>query len=275
MLGLSISSAANAQLEEQLAKPIVVPLPSASEYKAHKDIVYSDAAPKRNLADIFTPASGSKHPAVIFVHGGPVPPSTPVAPKGWGVFQSYGKLAASHGIAGVVFNYRLDSTDHFETAAEDVHSLVNYVRSNADDYGIDKDRLCLWFFSGGGSQLAPYLAEGADWLKCIAIYYAVVDPAVWEAMGASLPKALDPLEALKDKTGHTPALFIAEAGKDHPALKAGLQRFVSTANENGWSLEYWNHPAGEHGFETRTDDDRSRAIILRTVDFVGEHLGSE
>lgn len=274
VIGLGFSCAAHAQFEN-LKKPIVVPVPAESEYTTHRNLVYSNADSERNRADIFLPSdTGTTHPAVIFVHGGPVPPTIPLAPKDWGIFQSYGKLAAANALSGVVFNHRLDSTTHFQTAADDVKALVDFVRSNAGEYGIDKDRVCLWFFSGGGSQVAPFLAERPEWLKCIAIYYAVVDPAAWQAMGISLPKALDPFGPLQEKTEWDPAFFVAEAGKDSAPINEGLQRFVKTANENGWKLEYWNHPNGEHSFDARNDDARSRAIILRTMDFLNEHLSA-
>ena len=48
-----------------------------------------DAAPDRPL------------PVVVFVHGGPVRAGLPLAPKDWGIFQSYGALAAAAGMAGV------------------------------------------------------------------------------------------------------------------------------------------------------------------------------
>jgi hypothetical protein len=34
-----------------------------------------------------------------------------------------------------------------------------------------------------------------------------------------------------------------------------------------------NHPRGVHGFDNQTDDDRSREIIRRALEFMKTHLG--
>jgi hypothetical protein len=34
-----------------------------------------------------------------------------------------------------------------------------------------------------------------------------------------------------------------------------------------------DHPGGQHGFDTRDDDERSREIIRETLEFFVRHLG--
>jgi hypothetical protein len=34
-----------------------------------------------------------------------------------------------------------------------------------------------------------------------------------------------------------------------------------------------DHPTGQHGFDTRDDDERSRQIIRETLEFFVRHLG--
>jgi hypothetical protein len=36
-----------------------------------------------------------------------------------------------------------------------------------------------------------------------------------------------------------------------------------------------DHPNGQHGFDTRDDDERSREIIRETLEFFVRHLGPE
>lgn len=275
VIGLCLISTAKAK-DEFFTRPIVVPTPRPSEFKVRRDLVYLDTAEGRTLADIFLPSSSDKkQAAVIFVHGGPIPKNLPTA-KNWQFFQSYGSLVTSAGLAGVVFNHRFNSLNDLQTATSDIKAAVDFVRANSEKYSIDKDRICLWFFSGGGSFVAPFLSERPNWLKCMVIYYGVLGPEVWENTGEKVSDTqrtgLDPFPLLESKSDWDPAFFIAEAGEDDAALNAGLQRFFQTAIKNGWKIEYWNHPTGPHGFDLDKDDQRSRDIILRTVDFLRVQL---
>ncbi len=256
--------------------PIVVPTPEASEFKVHKDLVYLDTNDDRTRADIYLPNdTDKKHSAIIFVHGGPIPKDLPMA-KDWKVFQSYGSLVTSVGLAGVVFNHRFNSLNDLQKATRDITATVNFVRKNAEKYSIDKDDICLWFFSGGGSFVPHFLSERPEWLKCMVLYYTTMGSEVWESWGKNISDvrqtSLDPIPFLKSKSDWAPAFFIAESGKDDTELNAGLQHFFLTAIRNGWKAEYWNHPTAPHGFDVEQNDKRSRAIILRTLDFLSEQL---
>lgn len=262
--------------DDFFSRSIVVPTPGPGEFRVYRDLVYLDTEGGRNQADIFLPPdSDGKHGAVIFVHGGPIPKDLPAA-KDWQFFQSYGSLVTGAGLAGVVFNHRFDSLNDSQTAAGDIKALVEFVRQNAEKYAIDKDSICLWFYSGGGSFVTPFLSARPEWLKCMVIYYAILGPAVWKELGEDLPVAqqtgLDPFPLLESKSSWDPAFLIAEAGGDNAVLNAGMRRFSREAIENGWKTEYLNHPTGPHGFDLDKDDQRSRDIILRTLDFIGEQL---
>lgn len=262
--------------DDILKKPIVVSVPDADTISIKRDIRYSNKSDKL-LADIFTPSdSTKKYPAVIFVHGGPVPDSLPVTAKDWGQYQSYGALMAANGMAGVVFNYRHGSYADSQNARTDILSLIDFVRDNADDYAIDKNNVCVWYFSGGGSFIAPVMERRSEWVKCISVYYGVAGPRALTKLGVDLPDdlkaGLDPFPILENKTDWNPAIFIAEAGKDKPELNVALRDFAQTAMTNGWEVEYWNHPTGPHAFDILTDDKRSRAIIDRTVEFLKDQL---
>jgi acetyl esterase/lipase len=47
---------------------------------------------------------------------------------------------------------------------------------------------------------------------------------------------------------------------------------VEEARRLGARVELLEHPEGRHGFDTLNDDDRSREIIRRTLDFVRENV---
>ncbi|HEY8131139.1 MAG TPA: hypothetical protein VII12_04555 [Thermoanaerobaculia bacterium] len=72
-------------------------------------------------------------------------------------------------------------------------------------------------------------------------------------------------------TGSSPPMFIARAGNDMEPINAALQQFVNAALKHNIEIELMNHPTGEHGFDILNDDERSRTIIHRTIEFIREH----
>jgi hypothetical protein len=76
--------------------------------------------------------------------------------------------------------------------------------------------------------------------------------------------------ALGDTASGLPPMLVARAGRDSPALKAGADRFIVRALELDADLRVWNHPSGQHGFDVRDDDARSREIIQAALEFSGK-----
>ena len=258
---------------------IPVPTPKQEEFIVHKDLAYLDDGDQRTRADIYLPVEENKdNPAVIFVHGGPIPEDFPMA-RDWKMFQSYGSLVTGAGLAGVVFNHRFNHLNDLEKATKDISATINFVRKNADKYTIDKNNICLWFFSGGGSFVPHFISEKPKWLKCMVMYYQTIGADVWvswdEKVSDSQRTSLDPIPLLEVKSDWSPAFFIAEAGLDNAELNAGIRKFALSAIENGWKVEYLNHPTGPHGFDIHSNDKRAREIIFRTISFLNEQLDSE
>lgn len=69
-----------------------------------------------------------------------------------------------------------------------------------------------------------------------------------------------------------PPMLLARAGKDYAPLNAGLDGFVASALSQNLPVEVLNHPTGQHGFDVRDADARSRYIIRQTLAFLCEHL---
>jgi len=123
------------------------------------------------------------------------------------------------------------------------------------------------------------LKEGAGRVRCCGVYYGRTN---LEMMRAKIkPEATDellrefsPELILRTMDGKdVPPLFIARAGKDGlPLVNETLDRFAALAIEKNVTLEFMNHPDGEHGFDFLNDDERSREIIGRTLGFLSSHL---
>ena len=67
----------------------------------------------------------------------------------------------AHGVTAFVLEYRLGPRYHFPSPMLDGARAMRYVRSNAAELGVAKDRIGLWGFSAGG-HLAGYLAAVND-----------------------------------------------------------------------------------------------------------------
>ena len=85
-------------------------------------------------------------------------------------------------------------------------------------------------------------------------------------------REFSPVRHLAAAGEQTPPLFVARAGRDNPWLNASIDRFVQEALARNAPLELMTHPAGQHGFDILDDDDRSREIITRTLDFLKGRL---
>jgi len=67
------------------------------------------------------------------------------------------KWLAARGVAAFVLQYRLSPEYRYPVPMLDGARAVRYVRSHAEEYGIEPDKIGVWGFSAGG-HLAGYLA---------------------------------------------------------------------------------------------------------------------
>ena len=160
--------------ERDLSKRIVYRVDGMHDVRVQRDVVYKRDADKELLMNIYAPANlrrDARAPAVVFVHGGPIP-SDFTPPTRWGAFVSYGELVAASGLVGVTFNHRLFSMPDFDRSLADVRAAIDYVRSHAAELNVDADRIALWHFSGGGPLLTRIVRDRPDYVRCILAFYA-------------------------------------------------------------------------------------------------------
>jgi acetyl esterase/lipase len=266
--------------EEMVRMPVVYRVPGMDKVVVRRNHVYKTAGKTPLELDVYMPAGlapGERRAAVVFVHGGPVPPE--LRPKDWGAYVSYGGLAAASGLIGITFNHRFNSPAQVPDAAGDVAELIEHVRGNAEAFHVDPDRLALWAFSGGGLFLSATLAERPGFVRAVVAYYAVLDlqippPGQPDTLGPEVRKRFSPVAQLTPGPRPLPPILVARAGQDYPFLNDGLDRFVREALAQNLSLDLLNHPEGRHAFDILDDDARSREIISRTLEFLRAQLGS-
>jgi acetyl esterase/lipase len=267
-------------LERLYAERVVYSMPGMDKVGVREDLVYRTLDDQELKLDVYYPTDyrpGQKLPAVILVHG-EWPPHIIRHSKDLGVYITWGQLIAASGVIAVNFNHR--ATEQFTKvadAASDVANLIAYVRYNADDLDIDDGRLGIWAFSAGmplGMRAA--LRDAPPYVRCIVAYYGVMDLQQAADILPDVPgEVLRDFSALHYLQQYGPTVaptFIAKAGLDSARLNATIDRFVEEAQRLGAPVEVMTHPEGHHGFDVLDDNERSRDIIRRTLQFVTDSL---
>lgn len=263
-------------MEDVLKKEVVYKIDNMEEVNILKDMVYKTYENKKLLMDVYSSkGSSEKLPAVILVHG----EACNVNFKEAGQYVSLGKLVASSGLKAVTFNHRVLS-DGFaiEEVNSDVSELLKYVIENADKLNIDKDKIAIWCFSGGVPfGLYAGINSFSHCVKCIAAYYGITDFKVAAQLldiniKSEEIKKYSPISFIDKNSGEIPAMLIARAGLDNSLLNESLDKFIIKALKNNLTVDVYNHSAGGHAFDLFNDNDRTREIIAKTLDFFKKYL---
>ncbi|WP_157956888.1 alpha/beta hydrolase [Salinicola aestuarinus] len=107
------------------------------------DITYITIDDVALKADLYLPERDDKPPVILFLHGG-----------GWKfgdrkLAPDLSRFFAREGFAMISVDYRLSDQAPFPAAIEDVKTAIRWVKSVADTYGFDAERLGLWGSSAG------------------------------------------------------------------------------------------------------------------------------
>ncbi|MFD6296814.1 alpha/beta fold hydrolase [Streptomyces sp. NPDC060235] len=210
------------------------------------------------------PADGSRWPAVVFVHGGPVHPDVRPTPRDWPAFVGYGRLVAGMGVVGVTLDHRLHDLGDFGQAAEDVNEAIDLVRA---DPRVDGTRVAIWFFSAGGLLSADWLAAPPPWLRCVAATYPVLAPPPnW---GRVDPR-FRPVDAVR-AAGRLP-IVLTRPELDRAEIAVTVDEFLAVAKECGADVEVIDVPLGRHGFETTDRTEQAVRAVEQAVRAVVRHV---
>ncbi|HJA61967.1 MAG TPA: dienelactone hydrolase family protein [Candidatus Brevibacterium intestinavium] len=221
---------------------------------------------RRNFLDVHTSQTrdGGRQPAVLFVHGGPVPEGQLPRPRDWEGFNGYAALAAASGLVGITFNHRLHTEEHYPLAAEGVAAAVEQTRELDS---VDSARIGLWFFCVGGGLAADWLASPPDWLGCVAWTYPVlVPPPDWSGDR----ERFDAVTAASSAP-RLPKLLL-RVGDEYEYFAQTQNDLVDSVREHGGDLEVIELPETEHGFEHLGYDAQSRDGVDRAMQWVSRIL---
>lgn len=244
--------------------------PDAAEPPAHLRPFLLDV-PERprertGNVDLYLPDSEGPRPALVLVHGGPVPAGVLPTPRDWPVLQGYARYAAAEGAVGVTLDHRLHDTADYPRAAAEVAAAVELVRS---DPRVDADRVALWFFSGGSLMSADWLRRPPAWLRCVAASYPVLVPLPgWGPVDGRFR----PADAVAG-AGALPVV-LTRVGRESPGIAATFEEFLEASTKYGADVEVVDVPNGRHAFETLDLTEESREAVRRAMRSVLGHLSA-
>jgi hypothetical protein len=261
------------QRHEITKKRVVYQLPAANAVTIRRDVEYrvTDAGALR--MDIYHPAdskSAERIPAVVFVNGYPDPGAQKILGCKFKEMESYiswGQLTAASGLTAITY------TTGNEPAL-DIHALLQYIRQNASDLGIDGTRVGLWACSGNvPNALSVLMRESREYLKCAVLCYGCMpdlDGFTHMAEAASRWGFVYPCggKSVENLPRDIP-LFIARAGRDEmPHLNETMDRFLGRALAGNLPVTFVNHPEAPHAFDINHDSETSREIIRQILAFM-------
>jgi hypothetical protein len=222
--------------------------------------------------DLYSPPGpkGAARPAVVLVVGYPDPGFEARLGCKWKEMESsigWAHLVAASGIVAITYTNR--------DPAADLDALLEHVRRNAADLGIDPARIGLWASSGNVPLALSLLMQRRA--SCAALLYgltldlegstAVADAA--KAFGFANPTAGKSVEDLPRDV----PIFVARAGRDEtPGLNACLDRFLAHALAANLPIAFANHAEGPHAFDLWHDSETTREIVRQTLAFLRSHL---
>ncbi|MDQ8702285.1 alpha/beta hydrolase [Streptomyces sp. LHD-70] len=213
----------------------------------------ADGADKADAAD-----PGPPLPAVLLVHGGPVPEGVPPTPRDWPAYVGYSHYLAGQGVLAATVDHRLHDVADYPRAAEDVAAAVELVQA---DPRVDGDRVALWFFSGGGLLAADWLAAPPAWLRCVAATYPILAPLPSWGLGDS---RFQPARAMRT-AGDLP-FVLTRVGLELPEISATQDTFLTAAEAGAARVEVIEVPTAHHGFETIDHTDEAREAVRRAAE---------
>jgi acetyl esterase/lipase len=145
-----------------LCGAILVTSKARGQPRIERDVAYTEPRNERQMLDVYTPATGSNHPVIVWVHGG-----------GW---MRGSKNEVDHkpdafvakSFVFVPVNYRFVPNVTMDEIVRDVARAVRWVHANISRYGGDPKRVFLMGHSAG-AQLAALLCTDGHYLEAARV----------------------------------------------------------------------------------------------------------
>lgn len=218
--------------------------------------------------------AGEPAPGVVFVHGG-----------GWGAgspafhFRHIHELAG-RGYVGAAMEYRLSTTAPWPAQLDDVAAAVSWLRSNAEELGLDPERIAVAGGSAGG-HLAAMAALTMPEVKAAVVWYPAVDLRTfhahpeWRAMTDALLPGATVEELLHASpvgrvTADAPPFLTFAGDLDPLTTVADIERFHGLLDDVAVRNELVVFKGRDHGFDYHPAD--FEVCVQRMAAFLADVL---
>lgn len=206
--------------------------------------------------DLYIPEGGAAAPAVLMVHGGPVPPADPVRPPEWPAYRAYGALLAQAGLVGAMFEHGFVDDNTLSVARDDVRSAITTLRA---DPSVAPEHIGLWFFSAGGYLLGSFLDPVPEEVVAVAGTYAAVGDADLPDLGLS--------DGIAVASQSSVPLLLVRPEHEFDWIRDATDDLLARCSDAGRRVDVVDVPGAHHGFETVDDTEPVRAAIRASVDW--------
>ncbi|MEU0869731.1 alpha/beta hydrolase [Nocardia brasiliensis] len=242
--------------------------------------VFSAARFRPLLLDLYVPEGVTRPPIVVWIHGG----SFSAGDRRWlhrtfpdnSVFDELVRA----GIACASIDYRLSMEATWPAQRDDVAAAIEFVRTHADEYGYNGERLGTWGDSAGG-HLALTAALTNPRVSAVAAWYPITDIASmldgdesfspWLGGWPSLmPEVVAQASPITHVTAAAPPCLLVHDAADSMVPATQSERLVARMREARVAVECRRIAGAGHGFEGYAD---VTGLIGEAVGFFGARLG--
>jgi acetyl esterase/lipase len=253
--------------------PMILPAPAPDQFVERLEIEYGQGEQGPLTLDVYAPANRGcvALPAVLLVGG--------YSDLGYArhfgcrfkesaMATSWAKIVTSFGLIAITYgNAR---------PADDLDSVLAYVRAHAAQLGVDRERIGLWGVSAHGALALAALAKAPRgsfrWGVFSCAYLTDLDGTTHVAHAATQWGFANPGTSLAGLPGDLP-LFIARAGQEqNPGVNPTLDRFVAAALARNLRVTCVNVADAPHAFEMFRDTVETREVMRQMLRFARFHL---
>jgi len=172
---------------EAVENPPTPTFESSPNVEVRVDIPFLQSARSEKL-DLYLPKhrnAGEKSPAVLLIHGGGWKEGDKRQPRE----IEFGTTLAENGYVAASINYALRSAGKFPINLQDCKNGIRYLRSHAEELGIDPTRIAVMGGSAGGhlALMVAYTGDNpalaptepypgvSDKVSCVVDFYGITD----------------------------------------------------------------------------------------------------
>jgi dienelactone hydrolase len=219
-------------------EPRFVLPPGSDRVTVSKDVEYGSSDGVALRMDVYrgTGSRRAPHPVLVFFN------RATGADRSQPFYAAWARAAASRGVVAILPDLRNG------TEASDFSVLVRHLIEHGAALGIDREAIAVYAGSGNVFTAFPVVEDPKQTaIKAAVMYYGTA-----------------PITQFR---GDLPVLWV-RAGLDRPSVNDEITKLAALAVSQNAPVMLLNHSTGYHAFEMMNDDDATRDVMERTIDFV-------